>query len=67
MDDIKFTRALLRIPAKCILVLEDIDVLFNENRKKSEIYNSDIRFHWEIYRGKYLFNIGLSLLKILLG
>jgi hypothetical protein len=37
MDDVKFTRALLRIPPNCILVLEDIDVLFNENRKKNDV------------------------------
>ena len=36
IDDVKFTRALLRIPDNSILVLEDIDVLFNENRKKND-------------------------------
>ena len=36
IDDVKFTRAMLRIPKDTILVLEDIDVLFNENRKKND-------------------------------
>lgn len=33
---------------------------FNNNRQKKEIKNKDIRFHWEIFRCKYLFNVGLA-------
>ena len=36
IDDVRFTRAMLSIPKDTILVLEDIDVLFNENRKKND-------------------------------
>lgn len=37
MDDIKFTRALMRLPKNTLLILEDIDVLFTDNRKKNDV------------------------------
>jgi hypothetical protein len=33
---------------------------FEENRKRPGIYFKDLRFYWEIYRGKYLFNVGVA-------
>jgi hypothetical protein len=33
---------------------------FNTNRNKHEVYNQDIRFHWEIYRARFLFNIAIA-------
>ena len=30
------------------------------NLKQKEIFDRDLRFHWEIYRCKYLFNISLA-------
>jgi len=30
------------------------------NLKQKEIFNRDLRFHWEIYRCKYLYNISLA-------
>ena len=43
MTDNEFMRAIKRIPEKTILVLEDIDVLFQE-RKKNDEYKSSITF-----------------------
>jgi len=37
IDDIKFTRAMMRVPKNTLLILEDIDVLFDDNRKKNDI------------------------------
>lgn len=37
MDDIKFTKAMMRVPRSTLLVFEDIDVLFDENRKKNDV------------------------------
>ncbi len=31
-----------------------------ENLDKNEVFNKDLRFHWEIYRAKYFYNIGLA-------
>jgi hypothetical protein len=33
---------------------------FEENRKRPGIYFKDLRFYWEIYRCKYLFNVGVA-------
>ena len=33
---------------------------FSSNRQKKEIYNMDIRFHWEIYRFRFLINICIA-------
>jgi hypothetical protein len=32
----------------------------NHNLKQKEIFNRDLRFHWEIYRCKYLYNNSLT-------
>ena len=43
------------------VVLDDYKIInFKNNLKREEIYNKDIRFHWEIYRCKYLYNICLA-------
>ena len=42
IDDIKFTKAMMKIPKNTLLILEDIDVLFNENRKKNDINKNKI-------------------------
>ena len=42
------------------VVLGDYKIIsFKNNLKREEIYNKDIRFHWEVYRCKYLYNICL--------
>ena len=33
---------------------------FHIKRSDTNIFNKDIRFHWEIYRSKYLFNVGMA-------
>ena len=33
---------------------------FNLNINREEIFNKDIRFHWEIYRAKYLVIVGIA-------
>jgi hypothetical protein len=33
---------------------------FSKKRKDSNLFNKDIRFHWEVYRSKYLFNVGIA-------
>ena len=43
MDDTTFIKAVKSLPVKCILILEDIDVLFAE-RKKSDEYKNMISF-----------------------
>ena len=43
IDDTAFIKAMKAIPNKCILILEDIDVLFAE-RKKSDEYKNMISF-----------------------
>ena len=43
MDDNNFMRAIRRLPKNCILVLEDIDVLFKE-RKENDGYKSSLSF-----------------------
>tara|TARA_Y200000002_G_scaffold374921_1_gene376384 strand:- start:685 stop:1863 length:1179 start_codon:yes stop_codon:yes gene_type:complete len=43
LDDNAFMRAIRRIPKNCILVLEDIDVLFKE-RKSNDSYKSNLSF-----------------------
>jgi chaperone BCS1 len=43
MTDIKFMRALRRLPEKTILILEDIDVLFRE-RKENDTHTSVLTF-----------------------
>jgi hypothetical protein len=43
MDDNNFMRAIRRLPKNCMLVLEDIDVLFKE-RKENDGYKSSLSF-----------------------
>ena len=43
MDDNTFMRAIRRLPKNCMLVLEDIDVLFKE-RKENDGYKSSLSF-----------------------
>lgn len=43
MDDNNFMRAIRRLPKNCILVLEDIDVLFKE-RKENDGFKSSLSF-----------------------
>lgn len=33
---------------------------FHINRTKNDIYNKDIRFQWEVYRSKFLYNVGMA-------
>jgi len=33
---------------------------FSKNREKSEIHNKDVRFQWEIYRGKFIYHVCLA-------
>ena len=44
-----------------VIVLDHFKICsFEENRKRPEIYFKDLRFYWEIYRSKYLFNVGVA-------
>lgn len=33
---------------------------FHKKRNGTNIFNNDIRVHWEIYRAKFLFNVGMA-------
>jgi hypothetical protein len=57
-----FTNGYIKIYNKKILFKDYLVDKFNQNRDKQEIYNRDIRFHWEIYRNKFLFNISFAYL-----
>lgn len=54
-----FVDAKVSIYQKSILLTNYTIDKFHANILKKEIFQKDIRFHWEIYRCKYLFNVGL--------
>lgn len=43
------------------LKLEDYTISkFSDNLNRKELFNKEVRFHWEIYRAKFLFHVGLT-------
>ncbi len=55
-----FTNGLVNIYGNTVALDEYTIDKFHFNRTRSELHNREIRFQWEIYRGRFLFNIGLA-------
>gem|GEM_PF-4090471 len=59
-DANNFVKGKIKIYDKVVSLVDYSIDKFDQNRNKSEVHNQDIRFHWEIYRGRNLFNIAVT-------